>query len=62
MTADDAPDAVTGAAGAESEREGAALLEWAWAWAETFPAWSEERWANVNAALGYRLAELEDEE
>lgn len=38
------------------------LAAWARAWAESFPPWSDERWARNNAALGYRLRPAEGQE
>jgi hypothetical protein len=37
------------------------LRLWARAWAESFPAWSDERWRRVNAGLGYRPGEPVDD-
>jgi hypothetical protein len=48
----------TAGRGPESESvDGARLREWARAWAEKFPPWSDVRWRQVNAALGYRLVD-----
>lgn len=46
-----------GRASAADQDHPGGVQEWARAWAQRFPAWSDEQWRQANAALGYRLAE-----